>query len=83
MWNVVAGGGAAKTIDLEILQRPNGGVWRKFGASSLYTQGGQHFQHFEATPWSFPAKTDLVVRANTSGTTDDIEAGYQLVLVDD
>ncbi len=69
--------------DVELLFRPFGGVFQLKHVSSLAATGSSKVQHDYSIPLVLAAKTDVVLRADTSKDNGAVSGGFDIVLVDD
>ncbi len=73
----------AATSVIHILARPDGEVFQLKHVTSIASTGTSHVQHFFEEPEVFAAKTDIIMRADTSANDTGVGAGFDIVLVDD
>lgn len=75
--------GSAAPSEVRLFARPFGQVFQLKHQSAITNTGTSYVQHKYEEPEKFTEKTDIEMRANTTGTASGIAAGFDIVLVQD
>lgn len=76
-------GGATKLVDLFLVSKAFGEVWRVRHSEDLTSDGVPSKQHVFAPYKPFAAKELIILKANPSADAQDVSGGFDLILVDD
>ena len=82
-WYGVMSAARTSNCNLRMRARPFGKVFRLKHTSTLESTGSSHIQHNFEYPQKLPAKTDMIMSADTDVNDNAVSAGFELLLVDD
>ena len=74
---------ASSFNNLEMKARPFGGVFQLKHTSTLSSAGSSRIQHDYYVPQEFPARTDFIMRSDSSINDNAVSAGFDLIMIDD